>query len=107
MLRHMLLGVRQSYLHLKRDREGSVAATFALALIPLVGLVGAAVDYSAANSARTNLQVALDAALTGAGRFPALDLVRSGTLRPERLVGDDGARAIVQARAEALDQRGT
>src|SRR4051794_22464289 len=51
--------------------------------------------------------VALDAGLTGAGRFPALDLVRSGTLRPERLVGDDGARAIVQARAEALDQRGT
>ena len=51
--------------------------------------------------------VALDAALTGAGRFPALDLVRSGTLRPEKLVGDDGARAIVQARAEALDQRGT
>jgi transcription termination factor Rho len=51
--------------------------------------------------------VALDAALTGAGRFPALDLVRSGTLRPEPLVGEDGARAIVQARAEALDQRGT
>jgi transcription termination factor Rho len=51
--------------------------------------------------------VALDGALTGAGRFPAVDLVRSGTLRPERLVGDEGARAIVQARAEALDQRGT
>jgi transcription termination factor Rho len=51
--------------------------------------------------------VALDPALTGAGRFPALDLVRSATLRPERLVGEDGARAIVQARAEALDQRGT
>jgi transcription termination factor Rho len=51
--------------------------------------------------------VALDPALAGAGRFPALDLVRSGTLRPERLVGDEGARAIVQARAEALDQRGT
>jgi transcription termination factor Rho len=51
--------------------------------------------------------VALDAALTGAGRFPALDLVRSGTMRPERLVGDEGANAIAQARAEALDQRGT
>ena len=51
--------------------------------------------------------VALDPALTGAGRFPALDLVRSGVLRPERLVGDEGAKAIAQARAEALDQRGT
>ena len=51
--------------------------------------------------------VALDAALAGAGRFPALDLAASGTLRPERLVGEDGARAIAEAHAEALAQRGT
>ena len=51
--------------------------------------------------------VALDAALTGAGRFPALDLTLSATARPERLVGDEGAQAIAQARGEALDQRGT
>src|SRR5215211_4840544 len=51
--------------------------------------------------------VALDAALAGAGRFPALDLAASGTLRPERLVGEDGARAIAEAHAEALGQRGT
>jgi transcription termination factor Rho len=50
--------------------------------------------------------VVLDAALTAAGRFPALDVLASGTLRPELLVGEDGARAIAQARAEALDQRG-
>ena len=42
----------------------------------------------------------LDAALTGLGRFPAVDLERSGTLRAERLVGDAGAEAITRARAE-------
>ena len=36
-----------------------------------------------------------------ARRFPALDLARSGTLRPELLVGDAGAEAIAKARAEA------
>ena len=46
--------------------------------------------------------VALDTALTSTGRFPALDLVASGTLRPELLVGDAGAEAIAQARAAAL-----
>jgi transcription termination factor Rho len=51
--------------------------------------------------------VALDAALAGAGGFPALDLAASGTLRPERLVGEEGARAIAGAHAEALGQRGT
>lgn len=47
--------------------------------------------------------IALDALLAGSGRFPALDLVRSGTLRPELLVGDDGAEAIARARAAAID----
>ena len=47
--------------------------------------------------------IALDADLVAAGRFPAVDLARSGTLRPERLVGDAGAQAIAQARAESLD----
>ena len=47
--------------------------------------------------------IALDAALTSTGRRPILDLLGSGTLKPELLVGEDGARAIAQARATALD----
>lgn len=46
--------------------------------------------------------IALDALLAGSGRFPALDLVRSGTLRPELLVGEDGAEAIARARAATV-----
>ena len=44
------------------DRSGQVAVIFAIAAIPVFGLVGAAVDYSRANAARTAMQVALDAA---------------------------------------------
>ena len=44
--------------------------------------------------------IALDGALTAMGRFPALDLAASGTMRPELLVGDAGAEAIAKARAE-------
>jgi transcription termination factor Rho len=47
--------------------------------------------------------IALDVTLTSTGRLPALDLVASGTLRPELLVGTAGAEAIAQARAEALE----
>jgi transcription termination factor Rho len=46
--------------------------------------------------------IALDVTLTSTARFPALDLVASGTLRPELLVGAAGADAIAQARAAAL-----
>jgi transcription termination factor Rho len=45
--------------------------------------------------------VTLDTAMTALGRFPALDLARSGSLRPELLVGDKGAKAIAKARTEA------
>jgi len=47
--------------------------------------------------------IALDAALTGAGRFPALDLLASGTLKPELLVGEAGAEAIAKTRAEVMN----
>lgn len=47
--------------------------------------------------------IALDVALTSTGRQPILDLAASGTLRPELLVGEDGAQAILKARAEAID----
>ena len=47
--------------------------------------------------------IALDAGLTAMGRFPALDLAESGTMRPELLVGDAGAEAIAKARADTAD----
>ncbi|KQY99826.1 hypothetical protein ASD45_02690 [Pseudolabrys sp. Root1462] len=45
-----------------RERRGNVAITFALAALPLVGTVGAAVDYTQANRIKTVLQGALDSA---------------------------------------------
>lgn len=45
---------------LRRARDGNVASMFALALVPMVGLVGAGIDYGRANAARTELQSALD-----------------------------------------------
>lgn len=47
-------------LRIRRDRHGNVAITFAFAMLPILGLVGAAVDYSHAISIRVALQAALD-----------------------------------------------
>jgi Flp pilus assembly protein TadG len=44
-----------------KDRRGGVAPILALGLVPLVGALGAAVDYSRASSARTAMQAASDA----------------------------------------------
>jgi transcription termination factor Rho len=50
--------------------------------------------------------IALDVALTSTGRQPILDLLNSSTIKPELLVGEDGARAIAQARATAMEAHG-
>lgn len=41
-------------------REGNIAILFALALLPILSFVGAAIDYSRANNARSSMQAALD-----------------------------------------------
>jgi transcription termination factor Rho len=46
--------------------------------------------------------VTLHAGMTNLGRFPAIDLAGSGTLRAELLVGDAGAEAITKARADQV-----
>src|SRR5919204_5175487 len=53
---------------LRQQSEGSVTPMFALSLVPMIGLVGAAVEYSQANNIRTGLQGALDAAVLAAAR---------------------------------------
>jgi len=43
------------------DPKGNVAILFAIAVVPVIGAMGAAVDYSLANAQRTAMQASLDA----------------------------------------------
>lgn len=45
------------------DRRGNIAVVFAIALVPLISFVGAAIDYSFAARAKTKLIAALDTAV--------------------------------------------
>jgi Flp pilus assembly protein TadG len=61
----------------RSDQRGNVAILFGLAVLPVVGMVGAAVDYSRANAVRASLQAAADAAaLTAARDAPGLSEAR-------------------------------
>src|ERR1044072_1154207 len=52
-----------------QDRRGAVAPIFALSIIPVIGLVGMAVDYSRANSIKAALQASLDATALAMARL--------------------------------------
>src|SRR5437868_5400638 len=51
-----------------RDRRGGVAPLLALSMIPVLGTVGAGVDYARASATRVSLQAALDSALLYAAK---------------------------------------
>jgi Flp pilus assembly protein TadG len=50
----------QKVLGMGHDRRGNVAITFGFAMLPIIGLVGAGIDYSHAISIRVALQAGLD-----------------------------------------------
>jgi Flp pilus assembly protein TadG len=49
-----------AYRHFISDSRGGVAPLLALSMIPIIATVGAAVDYSRANSIKASMQAALD-----------------------------------------------
>jgi Flp pilus assembly protein TadG len=66
MLRHGLLGrLRDRLTAFRSAQGGNVALIFAFCIIPLIGLVGAGVDYSRAARIQTLMQAAADAAALG------------------------------------------
>jgi Flp pilus assembly protein TadG len=52
--------LRRSARRFARARRANVAITFALALVPMLAFIGAAVDFSRANAVKADLQNALD-----------------------------------------------
>jgi Flp pilus assembly protein TadG len=45
-----------------KSNEGNIAVIFAIAILPVLGFVGAAIDYSRASKVRTSMQAAMDSA---------------------------------------------
>jgi Flp pilus assembly protein TadG len=77
-----------------RDYRANVAIIFALALIPVIGFIGAAVDYSMANRQRAKIQSALDDALL-AGSAAGKQVLDAGS-------GETAAIAAAQVAATAF-----
>lgn len=63
------------------DRRGGVAVIFGLALVPLAGLMGAALDYSRAANARTTAQASVDGAVIAASVVSMNDASREDEAR--------------------------
>jgi Flp pilus assembly protein TadG len=63
-----------------RNKRGNVAMMFALAMIPVVGAVGAAIDYTRVAQVRTKLADALDAGVLAVGSQAAMTDAQAYTM---------------------------
>jgi Flp pilus assembly protein TadG len=52
--------IRDAARHFVAANDGNIAVIFTIAAIPIIGFVGAAIDYSRVNNARSSVQAALD-----------------------------------------------
>ncbi len=59
-----------------RDKRGNVSMMFGLSLLPMLTMVGAAVDYSRSNSYKGALQAALDSATLSAAKLGEGESIR-------------------------------
>lgn len=66
--------------HFRRDQRGNIAIIFALTLVPLLGGIGCAVDYSRATQIRSKLQSASDAASVGSVSKTSPGFIAAGSM---------------------------
>jgi Flp pilus assembly protein TadG len=92
------------------NAAGNVAIIFGLAFIPIIGFVGAAVDYSRANVVRTQMQNALDSTTLMLAKDPSLSSYTSAQLQQKAsgyfnaLMTDSYAKNV-QVGAPVVDQQ--
>jgi len=84
--------------------EGNIAVIFAIALVPLLGFVGAAVDYTRANAARSSMQAALDSTALMVSKDLTQGIITTSDLL--RLLGKGATHPAPQSERIILRKRG-
>lgn len=88
--------MRICFMRLVKDRRGNFGILTALAIVPLLGAAGIAIDYGHALEVRTQLMGAADAAALGAisAKSPALAAAQQMTQDGEISVGETDGRDL-------------
>ena len=95
-----------SLLRLLKDRRANVAPMFAIAAIPLVGAMGAAVDYSRAANIRAQLLAAADAASVSSVAKSSVGLSKASSMTGDGSIADGANDAVKLFNAEITGKGG-
>ena len=89
-----------------KDRRGGVTPMFALMLVPLIGAIGASVDYSMAAKIRTQLLAAADAASVGSVSKSSAALQAAATMSSDGPIAPGATDATKIFNAQVTTQAG-
>src|SRR6476646_2619049 len=89
-----------------RNSAGGVAPMFAIAAIPLIGAVGAGIDYSRAASVRTQLLAAADAASLGSVRKSSAAMTAAGSMSSDGPIAAGATEATKMFNSEIVSAKG-
>ena len=81
--------------------QGNIAVIFAIAAVPVISFVGAAIDYTRANSARSSMQAALDSTALMLSKDLAEGLITAGQVNAKGAVYFAGLYNNPDAKATA------
>jgi Flp pilus assembly protein TadG len=77
------------------NTDGNFAMLFAIAAVPIIGAMGAAVDYSLANSYRTDMQKALDSTALALSKIMPADQATLDSVGMQYFTANMGANSLV------------
>src|SRR5262245_14664069 len=88
------------------DRRGNMLLLFALALIPMIGSMGVALDYSMASHYRTSIQKSLDATALALTRIMPADQATLDTVGNQYFHANMGEHEIIDLQLTVTPELG-
>jgi Flp pilus assembly protein TadG len=89
-----------------RDRRGNVAVMFALAVVPVIGAMGAALDYSVANSYRSDMQKALDSAALAVSKVMPMEQEELDKVATQYFNASLGHHSLTNVKVSVVPEQG-
>ena len=89
------------------DRKGNIAVLFAFAIVPIIGGIGAAIDYSMANSYRTDMQKALDSTALALTKILPADDATINSAGMEYFLASMGNHDLTNLQLTITEESGT
>jgi Flp pilus assembly protein TadG len=89
------------------DRKGNVAILFALAIVPVMGAMGAALDYSRANAYRTDMQKAADATALALSKVMPLNETKLNEVAKQYFAANMGNHDLTNLSLEVTPGQGS